>query len=212
MLLKHIYHALTWFPARLKDARTPGIVMPDQDISHSRLQSKIEVSIQIPPEFGQLPETTSTQQTDTSLCSWKLFKTLNSSGVGISQVETQQLDQTITLYHQVTRKDPLQGLPLLAYYPSERFVNDINLLNKNLPGITQSISAYDISFIPFTTFARFLSGYVKLAILKMRKRLMLCSALFQNNPIHKIRKKFYVSYNLNWQDILNSFLHLICTH
>lgn len=155
MLLKHIYHALTWFPARLKDARTPGIVMPDQDISHSRLQSKIEVSIQIPPEFGQLPETTSTQQTDTSLCSWKLFKTLNSSGVGISQVETQQLDQTITLYHQVTRKDPLQGLPLLAYYPSERFVNDINLLNKNLPGITQSISAYDISFIPFTTFARF---------------------------------------------------------
>ncbi|MFI7901313.1 ATP-binding protein, partial [Acinetobacter baumannii] len=119
MLLKHIYHALTWFPARLKDARTPGIVMPDQDISHSRLQSKIEVSIQIPPEFGQLPETASTQQTDTSLCSWKLFKTLNSSGVGISQVETQQLDQTITLYHQVTRKDPLQGLPLLAYYPSE---------------------------------------------------------------------------------------------
>lgn len=50
--------------------------------------------------------------------------------VGISQVETQQLDQTVTLYHQVTRKDPLQGLPLLAYYPSERFVNDINLLNK----------------------------------------------------------------------------------
>lgn len=51
MLLKHIYHALTWFPARLKDARTPGIVMPDQDISHSRLQSKIEVSIQIPPNL-----------------------------------------------------------------------------------------------------------------------------------------------------------------
>ncbi|MFH4238337.1 ATP-binding protein, partial [Acinetobacter baumannii] len=70
-------------------------------------------------------------------------------------VETQQLDQTVTLYHQVTRKDPLQGLPLLAYYPSERFVNDINLLNKNLPGITQSISAYEISLIPFTTFTRF---------------------------------------------------------
>ncbi len=133
MLLKHIYHALTWFPARLKDVRTPGVVMPDQDITHSRLQSKIEVSIHIPSEFGQLPETTSAQQTDTSVCSWKLFKTLNATGVGISQVETQQLDQTVTLYHQVTRKDPLQGLPLLAYYPSERFVNDINLLNKNLP-------------------------------------------------------------------------------
>lgn len=155
MLLKHIYNALTWFPARLKDVRTPGVVMPDQDITLSRLQSKIEVSIHIPSEFGQLPETTSAQQTDTSLCSWKLFKTLNSSGIGMSQVETQQLDQAIALYHQVTRKDPLQGLPLLAYYPSERFVNDISLLNKNLPGITQSISAYDISLIPFTTFTRF---------------------------------------------------------
>ncbi len=155
MLLKHIYNALTWFPARLKDVRTPGVVMPDQDITLSRLQSKIEVSIHIPSEFGQLPETTSAQQTDTSFCSWKLFKTLNSSGIGMSQVETQQLDQAIALYHQVTRKDPLQGLPLLAYYPSERFVNDISLLNKNLPGITQSISAYDISLIPFTTFTRF---------------------------------------------------------
>ncbi|MEQ1064568.1 AAA family ATPase [Acinetobacter sp. XH1741] len=155
MLLKHIYHALTWFPARLKDIRTPGIVLPDQDITHSRLQAKIEVSIQIPPEFGQLPETTSAQQIDSSICSWKLFKTLNASGIGISQVETQQLEQTVTLYHQVTRKDPLQGLPLLAYYPSERFINDINLLNKNLPGITQPISAYDISLIPFTTFTRF---------------------------------------------------------
>ncbi|MDR2250445.1 AAA family ATPase [Acinetobacter sp.] len=155
MLLKHIYHALTWFPARLKDIRTPGIVMPDQDITYSRLQAKIEVSIQIPPEFGQLPESTSAQQADSSLCSWKLFKTLNASGIGISQVETQQLEQTVTLYNQVTRKDPLQGLPLLAYYPSERFINDINLLNKNLPGITQSVSAYDISYIPFTTFTRF---------------------------------------------------------
>lgn len=212
MLLKHIYHALTWFPARLKDARTPGIVMPDQDISHSRLQSKIEVSIQIPPEFGQLPETTSTQQTDTSLCSWKLFKTLNSSGVGISQVETQQLDQTITLYHQVTRKDPLQGLPLLAYYPSERFVNDINLLNKNLRVLPSLFLLMTLASFRLPLSPAFLSGYVKLVILKMRKRLMLCSELFRNNPIHKIRKKFYVSYNLNWQDILNSFLHLICTH
>lgn len=155
MLLKHTYHALTWFPARFKDLRSPGIVMPDQDITYSRLQAKIEVSIQIPPEFGQLPESTSAQQADPSLCSWKLFKTLNASGIGISQVETQQLDQATALYQQVTRKDPLQGLPLVAYYPAERFVNDINVLNKNLPGITQSISAYDISPVPFTTFTRF---------------------------------------------------------
>jgi len=155
MLLKHTYHALTWFPARLKDLRSPGIVMPDQDITQSRLQSKIQITIQIPSEIGHLPETTSAQQTDSSLCSWKLFKTLNASGIGVSQVETQQLDQATALYQQVTKKDPLQGLPLVAYYPAERFVNDINVLNKNLPGITQSISAYDISPVPFTTFTRF---------------------------------------------------------
>ncbi|WP_151964073.1 AAA family ATPase [Acinetobacter oleivorans] len=155
MLLKHTYHALTWFPARFKDLRSPGIVMPDQDITQSRLQSKIEVTLQVPPEIGSLPESTSAQEVDSSLCSWKLFKTLNSSGIGISQVETQQLDQTMALYQQVIKKDPLQGLPLIAYYPAERFVNDINLLNKNLPGITQAISAYDISPVPFTTFTRF---------------------------------------------------------
>jgi len=155
MLLKHTYHALTWFPARLKDLRSPGIVMPDQDITQSRLQSKIQITIQIPSEIGHLPETTSAQQTDSSLCSWKLFKTLNASGVGVSQVETQQLDQATALYQQITKKDPLQGLPLVAYYPAERFVNDINVINKNLPGITQSISAYDISPVPFTTFTRF---------------------------------------------------------
>ncbi|WP_255787500.1 AAA family ATPase [Acinetobacter pittii] len=155
MLLKHTYHALTWLPARLKDLRSPGIVMPDQDITQSRLQSKIEVTIQIPSEIGHLPESTSAQQVDSSLCSWKLFKTLNASGIGVSQVETQQLDQTMALYQQVIKKDPLQGLPLIAYYPAERFVNDINLLNKNLPGITQAISAYDISPLPFTTFTRF---------------------------------------------------------
>lgn len=190
MLLKHIYHALTWFPARLKDARTPGIVMPDQDISHSRLQSKIEVSIQIPPEFGQLPETTSTQQTETSLCSWKLFKTLNSSGVGISQVETQQLDQTITLYHQVTRKDPLQGLPLLAYYPSERFVNDINLLNKIYQVLLSLFLLMTLASFHLPPFARFLSGYVKLVILKMRKRLMLCSAYFKTIQFTRSGRNF----------------------
>lgn len=155
MLLKHIFHALTWFPARIKDIRTAGVIMPDQDITLSRLQSKIHVQISFPTEIGTLPESDTAQSTSLSQCSWKLFKTLNASGVGISQVETQQLDQMATLYQQATKKDPLQGLPLIAYYPAERFVNEVNLLNKNLPGVTQAISAYDIAAIPFTTFARF---------------------------------------------------------
>lgn len=86
----------------------------------------------------------------------------------MSQVETQQLDQTMALYQQVIKRS-ITGLPLIAYYPAERFVNDINLLNKNLPGITQAISAYDISPLPFTTFTRFLNGYEKSVISKMLK-------------------------------------------
>lgn len=62
------------------------------------------MTIQIPSEIGHLPESTSAQQVDSSLCSWKLFKTLNASGIGMSQVETQQLDQTMALYQQVTKR------------------------------------------------------------------------------------------------------------
>ena len=52
----------------------------------------------------------------------------------MSQVETQQLDQTMALYQQVIKRS-ITGLPLIAYYPAERFVNDINLLNKIYPAL-----------------------------------------------------------------------------
>ncbi|RKG32363.1 ATP-binding protein [Acinetobacter guerrae] len=158
-LLKHIYQALSWFPARLKDSRTAGIVMLDQDILNSRIQSRIDIQVKIPSEIGQLPEGSQSQQSDTSCCAWKLYKTLNSQGIGISQTETQQLEYLTELYQKAIKQDPLQGLPCIAYYPSDRFINEINLLSKNIPAVFQASSAYDVAAIPFTTFARFFEWF-----------------------------------------------------
>ena len=159
MLLKHIYQALTWFPARLKDSRTAGVVMLDQDILNSRIQSRLDICVRIPHEVGQMPEGSQTQQSDSALCTWKLYKTLNSQGIGISQTETQQLEYLTELYHKALKQDPLQGLPCIAYYPSDRFINEVNLLSKNIPAVFQASSAYDIAAIPFTTFARFFEWF-----------------------------------------------------
>lgn len=155
-LLKNIYQALTWFSARYKDIRTAGVVISDQDIMLTRLQAKIQMQVHMSAELtGSLAESSSAAETDPQSCVWKLFKTFNSQGVGISQVETQQLDQMVTLYQKTSLQDPLFGLPLIAYYPAERFVHEINLQSKNVPGILQEISAYDLTAIPYTTFARF---------------------------------------------------------
>ncbi|MBK0062817.1 MULTISPECIES: AAA family ATPase [unclassified Acinetobacter] len=158
-LLKHIYQALSWFPARLKDNRTAGVVMLDQDILNSRIQSRIDIQIRIPSEIGQLAEGSQSQQNDNSVCTWKLYKTLNSQGVGISQTETQQLEELTALYQKAIKQDPLQGLPCIAYYPADRFINEVNLLSKNIPAVFQPSSAYDVAAIPFTTFARFFEWF-----------------------------------------------------
>lgn len=154
-ILRFSYQALTWFAARYKDLRTAGVVMLDQDILLNRLQSKIDVQIEFPEEIGSFAESADLKDTDLQKCSWQLYKTLNSQGVGISKVETQQLEDMVLLYQRALRNDPLLGLPLIAYYPAERFVNEINLLNKNNPAIFQAPYAYEISAIPFTTFTRF---------------------------------------------------------
>ena len=74
-------------------------MIADQDIMLTRLQAKVQLQVRISSELNSsLPESSSAQQTDTQSCSWKLFKTFNSQGVGISQVETQQLDQMVSLY------------------------------------------------------------------------------------------------------------------
>ncbi|EET82442.1 ATP-binding protein [Acinetobacter radioresistens] len=154
-ILKNIYQALTWFPARLKDLRTAGVFIQDQDIMHNRLQAKVDIQVSLPAEIGNLAESSNVQATSSSLCSWQLYKTLNAQGTGISKVETVQLEQMVMLYQQAIRQDPMLGLPLIAYYPSERFTNETNLLSKNIPTIFQAASAYDLVSVPFTTFIRF---------------------------------------------------------
>lgn len=169
-LLKHIFQALSWFPARLKDNRTSGIVMLDQDISNTKTQSKIHIAVKIPPELGQMPEQSETHENDTSLCTWKLLKTLNTQGIGISQVDTQALEYLTELYHKALKQDPLQGLPCIAYYPSDRFVNEINLLNKNIPAVFLASSAYDVGAVPFTTFARFFEWFREISDIENAQR------------------------------------------
>ncbi|RLZ08490.1 ATP-binding protein [Acinetobacter sp. 2JN-4] len=155
-VIKNIYQALSWFSARYKDIRTAGVVISDQDIMLKCLQAKIQTQVRISSELNNvLTESSSAQQKNTQSCVWKLFKTFNNQGVGISQVETQQLDQMVSLYQKTILQDPLFGLPLIAYYPAERFVQDINLQSKNVPGVLQKNSAYDLTAIPYTTFTRF---------------------------------------------------------
>lgn len=158
-LLRLSYQALTWFAARYKDLRTAGVVMLDQDIMLTRLQSKIDIQIRFPENIGHFPESPDTSSEDPQLCRWQLYKTINSQGIGISKVDTQQLEDLVLIYQRAMRDDPLLGMPLIAYYPAERFVNDVNLLNKNNPAIFQAAYAYEVSAIPFTTFSRFFEWF-----------------------------------------------------
>lgn len=158
-LLRSTYQALTWFAARYRDLRTAGMVMLDQDIMQHRLQSKVNIQVRFPEEIGSFAESSDQQQSSTQQCSWQLYKTLNSQGVGLSKVDTSQLEAMVTLYQKALTKDPMLGLPLIAYYPAERFVNEINLLSKNNPAILQTVYAYEIAAIPFTTFTRFFEWF-----------------------------------------------------
>ena len=156
-ILRFSYQALTWFAARYKDLRSAGVVMLDHDIMLNRLQSKIDIQVAVPAELYALKPTAA--DTAPEPYTWQLYKTLNQQGIGISRVETLELEQLVNLYQQATLQDPLQGLPLIAYYPAERFVNEMNILSKNNPLIFQHAHAYEISAIPYTTFARFFEWF-----------------------------------------------------
>lgn len=158
-ILRFSYQALTWFAARCKDLRAAGLVMLDQDIMQARLQSKIDIRVSFSGEAGAQLASAAPPEEDAGCCSWQLYKTLNSQGAGISKAETRQLELLAARYQQAQRDDPLLGLPLIAYYPAERFVNEVNILNKNNPAIFQPAHAYEISAIPFTTFSRFFEWF-----------------------------------------------------
>ena len=182
-LLKHIFQALSWFPARFKDSRTAGIVTLDQDISFKKNQSKTAISVHFPAELGVLSEASDVSNQDQTSCSWRLYKTLTASGTGFSQVETQQLEQMVELYQHAIKQDPLQSLPVIAYYPADRFINEINLLSKNIPAVFQPSAAYDISTLPFTTFARFFEWLREVSDIENAQAAQLLQQLAQQNAI-----------------------------
>lgn len=149
-LLKHIFQALTWFSARYKDHRSAGMMMLDQDIFLGRQQAKINICVRIATDIAQL------NSTEPMLCcDWQLYKTLSEQKVGVNQATLGKLDSLVALYHQAQQQDPMQGAPLIAYYPADGLLPELNLLSKNNPQIFQTMHAYDFSIVPVSTFNRF---------------------------------------------------------
>ncbi|MGE8562492.1 MAG: AAA family ATPase [Acinetobacter bohemicus] len=203
-ILKFTYQALTWFAARYKDLRAAGLVMLDQDIMLTRLQSKIDIRVQIPNDIGRLTESSEAQNQALCYCDWQLYKTLNSHGIGSSKAETQQLENVVELYQNAIKHDQLQGLPLIAYYPAERFVNEMNILSKNNPLIFQSAHAYEISAIPFTTFSRFFEWLREVSDIENAQIAQLFQQLLCNPSLQKNKEPDFLQHLLHAQKQMHS--------
>ena len=203
-ILKFTYQALTWFAARYKDLRAAGVVMLDQDIMLTRLQSKIDIRVHIPNEIGRLTESSEAQNQALCYCDWQLYKTLNSHGIGSSKAETQQLENVVELYQNAIKHDQLQGLPLIAYYPAERFVNEMNILSKNNPLIFQSAHAYEISAIPFTTFSRFFEWLREVSDIENAQIAQLFQQLLCNPSLQKNKEPDFLQHLLHAQKQMHS--------
>ena len=203
-ILKFTYQALTWFAARYKDLRAAGVVMLDQDIMLTRLQSKIDIRVQIPNDIGRLTESSEVQDQAPCYCDWQLYKTLNSHGIGSSKAETQHLDNVVELYQNAIKHDQLQGLPLIAYYPAERFVNEMNILSKNNPLIFQSAHAYEISAIPFTTFSRFFEWLREVSDIENAQIAQLFQQLLCNPSLQKNKEADFLQHLLHAQKQMHS--------
>lgn len=203
-ILKFTYQALTWFAARYKDLRAAGVVMLDQDIMLTRLQSKIDIRVHIPNDIGRLTESSEVPDQALCYCDWQLYKTLNSHGIGSSKAETQHLDSVVELYQNAIKHDQLQGLPLIAYYPAERFVNEMNILSKNNPLIFQSAHAYEISAIPFTTFSRFFEWLREVSDIENAQIAQLFQQLLCNPSLQKSKEPDFLQHLLHAQKQMHS--------
>lgn len=203
-ILKLTYQALTWFAARYKDFRAAGVVMHDQDIMFTRLQSKIDIRVRIPNDIGTLTEASEPQDKALSYCDWQLYKTLNSHGIGTSKAETQQLENLVELYQNAIKHDQLQGLPLIAYYPAERFVNEMNIQSKNNPAVFQTSHAYEISTIPYTTFNRFFEWFREISDIENAQIAQLFQQLVSNPSVQKNRDNDFLQQLVNAQKQMNA--------
>jgi hypothetical protein len=113
----------------------------------------------------------------------------------------------VNLYQKTSLQDPLFGLPLIAYYPAERFVQEVNLQSKNVPGILQEIAAYDLTALPYTTFARFFEWLREISDVENAHSAHIVRRLMGMISNNKISLKFYSSFNKNLPIIPNNCLH-----
>ena len=203
-ILKFTYQALTWFAARYKDFRAAGVVMHDQDIMFTRLQSKIDIRVRIPNYIATLPDASEPQDKALSYCDWPLYKPLNSHGIGTSKAETQPLENLVELYQNAIKHDQLQGLPLIAYYPAERFVNEMNIQSKNNPAVFQTSHAYEISTIPYTTFNRFFEWFREISDIENAQIAQLFQQLVSNPSVQKNRDNDFLQQLVNAQKQMNA--------
>ncbi len=206
-IVKNIYQALTWFSARFKDMRTAGVVMADSEIMQNRVQSKIDIQVSFPADIGQLAESSNTQEKDLSVCNWQLYKTLNAMGVGHSKVETQALEQLVKLYINALQQDPLMGMPMIAYYPTDRFVTDLNLVSKNNPGIFINHSAYELASIPYTTFSRFFEWLREVSDIENAQTAHLFQHLLSEHKNRNTQDPIDADFDLN-QTLFQSYSQL----
>lgn len=198
-IIKNIYQALTWFAARAKDLRTAGVVMLDSDIKHKHIQAKIDICVQYPTDIGSIEQAATVQHNEEGLCEWQLYKTLTSKGVGHSKALTTQLEALVHLYQQAIKQDPAQGMPMVAYYPSDRFINEVNLLSKNNPAVLQTHAAYELAALPYTTFARFFEWFREISDIENAR----LAQVFQ-----KIQTKQKLSSHHDQEDLVAKLLNL----
>lgn len=154
LILKNLFHTLSWFAARLKDLRSAGIVIADQDMRPDASQAALTVTIQYPDILGISTDDKYTADTAHS-CTWTIRKIkTQTSNMGISRADTAELDLLIPHYQKQLQQDPHFGLPCIAYYPAQRFVYEVNLHAKN-SSVLHTQHAYDLTANQFTTFNKF---------------------------------------------------------
>lgn len=154
LILKNLFHTLSWFAARFKDLRSAGIVIAEQDMRPDASQAALSITIQYPDVLGITTEDKYTADI-THSCTWTIRKIkTQTSSIGISRVDTAELDLLIPHYQKQLEQDPHFGLPCIAYYPAQRFVHELNLHAKN-NSVLHTQHAYDLTTSQFTTFSKF---------------------------------------------------------
>lgn len=198
-LLKNIFYALSWFAARHKDMRTPGIPIQDIDMHQDSLVSAIHITVSYRPELEPIShEPQANASSPDHHCQFKLVKTRTSAqAVAIHRPDLAQLEQLVQRYHILNTQQAIQP-PCIAYYPVERFVHDVALGSKtNGTQFSPLHNAYDLTPINFITFGKFFEWYKEAVERDNAHSAQLINDYFSQNEVFK-----------SVQDLENAYLSL----